>query len=52
MGCSSSDSAATAGSISPVGKGSGILSQPVEWNYFGQFYGRGDSLRQMFEYHG
>ena len=51
MGCSSSDSAATANTTFAARKGKGVLSGPVEWTYFERFYGRGDSLRQMFEYH-
>ena len=44
MGCSSSDSAATANTTFAARKGKGILAGPVEWTYFERFYGRGDSL--------
>ena len=51
MGCSSSVPASTGPKLASR-KGKGIVSPPVEWTYFDTFYGRGDCLRQMFEYHG
>lgn len=53
MGCNSSAEAAQPSSNKAGGpaKGKGIFDTPVEWSYFG-LLGRGDPLKQLFEYHG
>ena len=50
MGCNSS-SEATQPNAGKAAKGKGIFPHAIEWHYFG-LNGRGDPLRQLFEYHG
>ena len=54
MGCNSSAEGTqpSAGGVSKApGKGKGVFPSKVEWGYFG-LNGRGDPLKQLFEYHG
>ena len=51
MGCNSSSEGTQPSAGGKAAKGKGVFQEKVEWAYFG-LNGRGDPLKQIFEYHG
>ena len=51
MGCNSSSEGTQPTAGGKAAKGKGLFPEKVEWSYFG-LNGRGDPLKQIFEYHG
>ena len=47
MGCNSSTTASQPSPAGGVGKKMGMMSTPVEYNYFNVGYGRADPIEQM-----
>ena len=51
MGCNSSSEGTQPSAGGRAQKGKGVFPEKIEWAYFG-LNGRGDPLKQCFEYHG